>query len=138
MTKPQLSLFYGLTVLLACFFLVYPVYGEEMTSPTVEDAAVCLDIVDRACIDPNNVFPAQVARLFCFSRVLGAQEEIQVTHVWFFGDIERARVPLQVRSINYRTYSSKIIQPHEIGPWHVDILGPDDTLLKTVKFDIVE
>jgi hypothetical protein len=40
--------------------------------------------------------------------------------------------------VNFRTYSTKIIQPHEIGDWHVDVLGPGDKLLKTVKFEIVK
>jgi hypothetical protein len=114
------------------------VQGEEIIPLTVKDAAVCLDVVDRACVDPNDVFPSQVGKLFCFSRIFGAQEDIQVTHVWYFGDNERARVALNVRSVNFRTYSSKIIQPHEIGTWRVDIIGPGGKLLQTVPFDIVQ
>jgi hypothetical protein len=89
-------------------------------------------------VDPNDVFPSNVDKLSCFTRIFGAQENIQITHVWFFGDMERARVALNVRSVNFRTYSTKIIQPHEIGDWHVDVLGPGDKLLKTVKFEIVK
>ncbi|MBW2108933.1 MAG: DUF2914 domain-containing protein, partial [Deltaproteobacteria bacterium] len=104
---------------------------------TVRDAAVCLDVVDRTCVDSNDVFPASVGKLYCFTRIFGAQEEIQISHVWYFGDIERARVPLNIRSLNFRTWSSKLIQPREIGKWHVDILGPGDERLKTVAFEIV-
>jgi hypothetical protein len=138
MRKSYPCLCYGFALLLASCFLVGPAHGEEIIPLTVKDAAICLDVEDRACVDPNDVFPSQVGKLCCFSRIFGAQEQIQVTHVWYFGDIERGRVALNVRSVNFRTYSSKIIQPHEIGPWHVDILGPGDKLLQTVNFEIVK
>lgn len=129
--------------LVPCFVLALVLVGDaancqEIIPITVKNAAICLDVVDRACVDPNDVFPAQVGRLYCFTRVFGAQEDIEITHVWYFGDIERARVTLHIHSVNFRTWSSKIIQPHEIGNWHVDVLGPGDKLLKTVPFEIVQ
>jgi hypothetical protein len=137
MKRSYLFLCYGFTLLLGFFFLTGPVYSEEIIPLTVKDAAICLDVVDRTCVDSNDVFPSDVGRLYCFSRIFGARENIRITHVWYFGDIERARVALDVRSVNFRTYSSKMIQPHEIGAWHVDILGPGGKLLQTLPFDIV-
>jgi hypothetical protein len=59
-----------------------------------------------------------------------------VTHVWYFGETERARVGLDVRSGSWRTFSSKIVQPYEIGDWHVDVLGEDGQLLMVIPFEV--
>lgn len=138
MKKSHAILCHGFMVTLTCFFVLSTAHCEEIIPLTVKDAAICLEVVGRVCVDPNDVFPSNVGKLSCFTRIFGAQEEIQITHVWFFGDIERARVALNVRSVSFRTYSTKIIQPHEIGDWHVDVLGPGEKLLKTIKFEIVK
>jgi hypothetical protein len=67
---------------------------------------------------------------------VGAQNNTHVTHVWYFGETERARVGLDVRSGSWRTNSSKIIQHHEIGDWHVDVLGEDGQLLMVIPFEV--
>jgi hypothetical protein len=138
MKKSHTVFCFGFVFLLTWFFLSSTGHCQEIIPLTVKDAAICLEVVDHTCVDPNDVFPSNVNKLSCFTRIFGAQEEIQITHVWFFGDIERARVALNIRSVNFRTYSTKIIQPHEIGDWHVDVLGPGDKLLKTIKFEIVK
>ena len=119
------------------FFIMQTTLYAQETVLSVQEISVCLDIVDHTCVDKNDVFPSQVGKLFCLTRIFGAQEDSEVTHVWVFGDVERARVKLGVRSVNFRTFSSKIIRPHEIGDWRVDVLGPDESLLKSVKFEIV-
>ncbi|MFQ6071026.1 MAG: DUF2914 domain-containing protein, partial [Candidatus Aminicenantales bacterium] len=68
----------------------------------------------------------------------GAQEPVEITHIWYWKETERARVTLPVESPNWRTWSSKIIQEHEVGEWHVDIIGPEGNVLKTVTFEILE
>ena len=102
----------------------------------VGEWAVCTDVVDRACVGADTHFSSRVGKLFCFTRIVGAQSPVTVTHVWYFEERERARVELPVRSADWRTYSSKIIQPREIGYWRVNILGPDGMLLKAVEFEI--
>jgi hypothetical protein len=114
-----------------------PVAAQDAPALVVQDPAICLDVVTRACVDANDVFPAAVGKLFCFTKILGAQDPTTITHVWYFGDIERARVNLTVRSANFRTFSSKRIQAHEIGNWRVDVLGPGDALLKSITFEVV-
>ncbi|MBT8351189.1 MAG: DUF2914 domain-containing protein, partial [Deltaproteobacteria bacterium] len=36
------------------------------------------------------------------------------------------------------TYSSKVLQDHEIGAWHVDLLGPEGDVLETIEFEVVQ
>jgi len=112
------------------------VWAQGASSLEVAEAAICRDVVDRQPLDVGNSFEASVAKLYCFTKIIGAQNPIRISHVWYFGDTERAKINLSVRSSSWRTHSSKIIQSHEIGDWHVDVLGPEGEVLRTLQFKI--
>jgi len=112
---------------------MFPAGAEELV---VEQATISVDIADREPVDPGNSFPASVDRLYCFTKVAGAMSPTDVTHVWYFGDVERARISLAVAGSPWRTYSSKRLQPNEVGPWHVDILDGIGNTMETVSFNI--
>ncbi len=126
------------TVVVVTLFL--PCSGMGQTEQTnqleVVDAAICLDVVEHECVEKDVVFPADVGKLYCLTRIYGAQTDTRIVHVWFFGDIERARVPLDIRSSNFRTYSSKIIRPMEIGDWRVEVVDSQNRVLKIIEFKI--
>lgn len=130
--------FFTILCMFFCIFVLQNGFGQDAPALEVMDPAVCAGVEDRACVDPKEEFSTGVERLYCFTRITGAREDTEVTHVWYYGDIERARVALSVRSASYRTYSSKRIQAHETGKWRVDVLGPDGTVLKTISFSVVQ
>ena len=136
MTKLKISLLMILCTVF-CISLLPNGLGQDQSALEVVDSAICSNVENRACVDPKGEFSSGVDRLYCFTRISGAKGDTEVTHVWYFGDIERARVTLAVRSSSYRTYSSKRIQPHEIGPWRVEVLDSAGTLLKRIPFSIV-
>jgi hypothetical protein len=105
---------------------------------TVETAAVCENVVEHEPVNAAASFPATVNRLYCFTKIVGAQEPTEIAHVWYWGDVERARVMLNVKAASWRTYSSKVIQEHEIGPWRVDIVDAAGTVLGTVNFEVTQ
>lgn len=104
----------------------------------VSEIAICKDIVNREPEGAGESFEASVGTLYCFTRIVGAKDPIEVAHVWYYGDTERATVNLSVRSSSWRTYSSKIIQSSEVGEWHVDVLGPEGEVLKSQSFNITQ
>ena len=104
----------------------------------IEDAVVCTNVVDREPVDSAVSFPASVGRLYAFTRIVGASDPTQVVHVWYFGEVERARVTLGVNGSNWRTYSSKVIQEHEIGAWRVEVLDADGNNLDSIQFDVTQ
>lgn len=108
----------------------------QTDSLQVSEIAICKDVVDLECVESGNDFSPNVGKLFCFTRIKGAQKPTKVTHVWYFGSTERARVELEVNSSNWRTYSSKIIQAHEVGIWTVVVLGPAGHVLDNAHFEI--
>jgi len=112
------------------------VWAQATASLEVAVAAICRDVVDREPVDVGTSFEASVGKLYCFTKIVGAQNPIGITHVWYFGDTERAKITLSVRSSSWRTYSSKKIQSHEVGDWHVDVVGPGGEVLRTLDFKI--
>lgn len=115
---------------------------QETTSPEtvsikIARTAICRDVVDREPVEVGESFDASVGKLYCFSKIIGAKTPIEVTHAWYFGDTEVARVNLPVRSTSWRTYSSKIIMTDAVGDWHVDLIGPEGEVLKTLAFKVI-
>jgi hypothetical protein len=110
--------------------------AQEAAPLVVAEASVCRDVANRQPVGAGDSFEASVGKLYCFTKITGAQSPIQVSHAWYFGDAQRAMVALSIKSSSWRTYSSKRIQPHEIGDWRVEVLGPGGEILKTLVFKI--
>jgi hypothetical protein len=127
-------------IVLVATFLGLTAVAVAQAAPSLEVAvaAICQDVVDREPVDAGVSFSASVGTLYCFTKITGAQNPTKVTHVWYFGAEERARVELDVNSANWRTWSSKIIQAHEIGSWRVDVLNEAGTVLKQLQFEITQ
>jgi hypothetical protein len=73
--------------------------AEEYRSLKVAEALICKDVVNRTPVDAGTSFAASLGELFCFTRITAAQNPTTITHVWYFGDTERARAGLAVGSV---------------------------------------
>ena len=109
---------------------------EAQTTIQIEDAVVCQDVVESAPVGSGDVFAKETQKVYCFSRVVGALGETQVTHNWYYKDTLKASVKLPVRSNNWRTWSSKTILPKWTGEWMVEILSEEGAPLESIIFVI--
>ena len=100
------------------------------------EAVLTTGVQDRAPVDNVTTVAADVGRVFLFTRITGAEGAIQVEHVWYKGDVEMGRVPLNVAGTNWRTWSSKNIEQIWTGDWRVDVVGPDGAVLESVSFTV--
>ena len=108
---------------------------EAAPSPvTLAEAVVCQDVVDRAPVGSGEVFAKEVPKLYCFTRVVGAEPGSQLTHNWYFKGTLKASVKLNVGSSNFRTWSSKTMMPEWAGEWMVEILSSDGTPMDSIIF----
>jgi hypothetical protein len=128
----------GIIVLISLCLLIPAVGAQESNKLEVVAAAISKNVVEREAVDVGNRFSNSTHRLYCFTKVVGAGQPTEVVHVWSYSDVERARISLAVRAASWRTYSSKAIQPHEIGPWRVDVLDTSGNLLETINFEITQ
>ena len=109
---------------------------QQAAQLEVSVAAICRDVLDHEPDGYGTSFPVSVGKLYCFTKITGAQSPTQITHMWFFDGNERARVDLDINSASWRTFSSKIIQPHELGTWRVDVLDSGGNVLKRLEFEV--
>ena len=128
----------GVCIVLAsiCLVMPYSIHAQQTGNLNVASAVICKNIVDRQPVEPGTSFSASAGRLYCYSKIADIQNSTQIVHVWYFGDTERARIPLKVNPPSWRTYSSKLIQSHETGKWQVKILDASGNSLEDVEFEI--
>ncbi|MFO7578443.1 MAG: DUF2914 domain-containing protein [Pelovirga sp.] len=88
----------------------------------VVDGTITTAIEDQMPVDRLDSYRADYGKLFCFTRVVGAEGSSAVTHVWVYEGEEMARVTLPVLSQDWRTYSSKRFLPQWVGEWSVLVL----------------
>ena len=131
--------FTSVVIWLICVSFLIPTAGAQQTANLdVIAAAICENVQEREAVNVGTSFINSTPRLYCFTKVVGAESPTEVIHVWSYGDVERARVSLAVNASTWRTYSSKAIQAHEIGQWRVDVLDTSGNLLETINFEITQ
>ena len=131
----SLSVLY-IAIVSMCLLVSNSIYAQQSGNLNVASAVICKNIVDREPVESGTSFPASVGRLYLYSKIADIQNPTQIVHAWYFGDVERTLVSLNVNPPAWRTYSSKTIQSHEIGKWHVKILDAAGNLLEDVEFEI--
>lgn len=117
-------------MLLICLAFAFPAVAQV----EVADITITSGIDKQMPVDRVEVHPADYGKLYCFTRIVGAEGETSVTHVWFYQDNEMARVELPVGSADWRTYSSKRFLPQWVGQWRVIVFAADGTQLNSISF----
>ena len=119
-------------------FVVFVPLAMSAAGMEVANSAICEKIINREIVNEGRSFSASVGKLYCFSEIANIDSYTEVVHAWYYGNTERARVTLNVNPPAWRTYSSKVIQAHEIGSWRVEILDAAGNLLNTVHFEVTQ
>jgi hypothetical protein len=109
--------------------------GAPTANAATAEASVGTAIADRALTGAAESFPKGTEKLFCFSKVTGADSTSGIEHVWYKGDTEVARVKLKIGGSPWRTYSSKTLGPDASGDWRCDVVQ-NGTVLQSVKFKV--
>ena len=136
--KAMFSFSGGIVILISLCLLIPTVGAQESNKLEVVAAAISKNVVAREAMDVGNRFSNSTPRLYCFTKIVGASQPTEVVHVWSYSGVERARISLAVKAASWRTYSSKVIQANEIGPWRVDVLDNSGNLLETINFEITQ
>lgn len=103
---------------------------------TIEKLAIAPQIENREPVNPGTDFSADVGRLYCYTKVVGAKGEVSIKHLWHFNDKKVDEITLAVKSANFRTRSSKLINPKQTGQWRVDVTDEAGKMLDSISFTI--
>jgi hypothetical protein len=145
---------------LAVFFLWQPVMAQEKQTPTsapteaiektasetgeeiskskleIKKFACGTAVEERELQGEATTFPSDIERIYCWSLITGCEEPTTVEHVWYYGNKEIARVPLDVKYPRMRTWSYKTMMPQWIGDWKVELVDIDGQVLATSLFKV--
>lgn len=122
--------------LLTFLFIFCATFFVQAQDLSVEAIQFGTGVENRNIVNADSVFSNSIERVYCFSQINGAEGSTTITHVWYYGDQEKARVELPVSGPNWRTWSSKFILENWTGQWSVDILDPSGNVLATKTFRI--
>jgi len=136
MKKMPLFIFILCTLTSTSPLLLVEALAADNNSLVVQDAKICRGVINRTPLGTGETFPASVGKLYCFTKIINCNHHTEISHIWYFGDRKRAEIKLPIKSSKWRTYSSKRIQTHEKGNWHVDIVEPSGKITHTLRFKI--
>ena len=112
-----------------------PAAAQEQPALVVEEIDICTAVEDRQPSGVGTVFPVDLDKLYCFTKISGAEGPTFVYHVWYFGNNEIARVKLPVNAKSWRTWSSKMLNMG-LGNGHVEIVSESGDILGKAVFEI--
>ncbi len=110
--------------------------ATQASDVSVREAGVGTGVVDRVLQGADVKFDASVGKLYAYTRIVGAQEDAQVSHRWYYNDHLMAEVTLPIRGADWRTWSSKNLVPMWIGDWRVDVVDMDGSVIQSLAFKV--
>jgi Protein of unknown function (DUF2914) len=108
---------------------------QEQPALVLEEIQFCTAVEDRQPSGVRSVFPDDLDKLYCFTKIGGAEAITYVNHVWYFGNDEIARVKLPVKAKSWRTWSSKKLHMG-LGYGYVEIVSESGDILGRAEFKI--
>ena len=109
--------------------------AQEQPALVLEEIQICTAVEDRQPSGVGTVFPDDLDKIYCFTKIGGAEDTTYVNHVWYFGNDEIARVKLPIKAISWRTWSSKKLNML-LGNGHVEIVSESGDVLGKAEFEI--
>jgi hypothetical protein len=112
---------------------IWPLGG----SPKLIELYVGSGLEEKLPTDIRTRYDAPPELLYCYTVFENPSPNATVTHIWRRGARLVSRVELEVgQSPKWRTWSKQRTQPHWIGTWSCEVLGPDGQQLGLTVFEI--
>ncbi len=128
---------YFIILIIIILVIVSVGFAQETEKNIVKEIKICKSIVDREVVGVDSVFTADVGKVYCFTKIIDGISASTISHVWYYNDLEMAKVNLNVKSSSFRTWSSKKIYKKWVGDWRVDVVTSDGNVVKSIKFRII-
>lgn len=122
-----------LTISLVVLATVQPLHAQQLDVVSQEFGTA---VDNRELVGTDSTFSSDVGTVYCFTRIKGAEGESTVTHIWYHNEEEVSRVSLDLKSADWRTWSSKKILPTWTGKWTVEVVNTEGEVLTSGTFNI--
>lgn len=128
---------YVIFITLLSLSLLIPLSSALAGGPLrVEVAVMATDVKSLEPAGVAQSFPSDVGRVYCFTRIAGAEAPTVIKHVWYRENVRMAEITLEVGSRDFRTYSYKTILPEWTGRWRVDVTSEGGETIETLYFTV--
>jgi hypothetical protein len=110
-------------------------------SPGAGDSAITAeikigtDVQDREVVGESATFGPEVEKVVGWTRITGAAQPTQISHVWKRNGEEVSSVPLNVQSASYRTYSRKTVAGLP-GNWTFEVKDANGSVIASKDFTV--
>lgn len=102
----------------------------------VINAVLAKNVVEREPVDIVQSYDVSDDEGWCFARIYNSEGLLTITFKWYHEDSIYIQVDAKIgESKSWRTYSN--VQLKE-GPWRIEIIGPDNSVLKEIRFNVSE
>ncbi|MBW1803145.1 MAG: DUF2914 domain-containing protein [Deltaproteobacteria bacterium] len=105
------------------YSIIFPVFAQDLY---IDELVIARHIEDHVPVEIGCVFPADVKRLYCFTKICGVRSKTAITHNWYWNNREIATIRLSIGTPTWRTFSSIEIPSYWRGHWWVDIKHGDN------------
>ena len=103
----------------------------------VSKAAVCRAIENRMPAGVDQSFTTSDGKIYVWTNIEAKQVPLKIRHIYYFGGKKISDVSLDVRSSNWRTWSSKTIDNRRYrGEWRVDIATSKGEVLRRLYYEV--
>lgn len=100
-------------------------------------AVMCEAIENYQPINPAVVFSISQGEVFCFSNFDPVFEKTHIFHKWYKKDKLIFTMRLTLSPPKWSSFSRIQIRDADKGPWRVEIVSNNGTLLQTLRFSMV-
>jgi hypothetical protein len=111
-------------------------FAQEQPDIEVVNIVICTSIEDREPVGSASVFSSDVGKLYCFTKVMGQTDTSSISHVWYYGDMQMAKINLNIGGKTWRTWSSKKLLMEWVGDWRVEIQDASGNVISEISFKI--
>ncbi len=100
----------------------------------ISNAVLTSGIIDRKPgTEFNQSVPKYIREVYFYTQVEHANNQT-ISHRWIFNNQALATIPLEIKSDDYRTWSSKKMSSAWQGTWHVEVLNANQEVILRKSF----
>lgn len=131
-------------VFLPGLWLSGPAYARDMVRAggndllALRESVMCEEIRNFGPHGQGVVFSVSRGRIFCFTRFESVARETVIFHNWYHRDRLITTRKLVVQPPVWSSYSSIQLREADRGPWRVEVCLSDGSVLKALRFSLVE
>lgn len=102
------------------------------------ESVMCEAIENFQAVQPAVAFSIALGEVFCFSNFDPVFEKTYIFHKWYKKDKLIFTMQLTLSPPKWSSFSRIQIRDADKGPWRVEVRSLDNTLLKTLRFSMVD